>query len=88
MHTFVHLENLNYFNSELQLKNTESAIKKKLKNLVNELKGFKFVITLVLQLKNQLTKMKQSMAVFIRTQKQKKLLTNLTLIISLNQYIV
>ena len=53
MHTFVHLENLNYFNSELQLENTESAIKNKLKNLVNELKGFKFVITLVLQLKNQ-----------------------------------
>ena len=32
--------------------------------------------------------MKQSMIVFDRTQKQKKFLTNLTLIISLNQYIV
>ena len=50
MHTVINLEILNSFNPELQLKNTESAIKNKLKNLLNELKSLKFVITLVLQL--------------------------------------
>ena len=38
---------LNYFIPDLQLKDTESAIKNKLKGLLTELKGFKFVTTLV-----------------------------------------
>ena len=42
---------LNYFNPELQLRDTESAIRNKLKDLVKEFKGFKFVKTLVLELK-------------------------------------
>ena len=45
------VEILNYFNSELQLKATESAIKNKLKKLLTELTGFKFVTVLVLMLK-------------------------------------
>ena len=38
---------LNPFNPELQLKDTESAIKSKLIDLMTQLKGFKFVTTLV-----------------------------------------
>ena len=38
-------------NSELQLKDTESAIKKKLIYLLSKLRGFKFVATLVLEFK-------------------------------------
>ena len=34
---------LNSFNPELQLQNTESAIKNKLKDLLYEVRGFKFV---------------------------------------------
>ena len=39
---------LNSFNSELQLKDTESAMKSKLIELLTQLKDFKFVTTLVL----------------------------------------
>ena len=40
---------MNFFNPELQFKDTESVIKNKLKQLLAELKGFKFVTTLVLK---------------------------------------
>ena len=39
------------FTTELQLKNAEFVIKNK--KLLSELRGFKFVITLVLNLKNK-----------------------------------
>ena len=39
---------LNSFNAELQLKDTESEIKSKLIDLLAQLKGFKFVLTLAL----------------------------------------
>ena len=42
------VEILNSFNPELQLKDTESPIKNKLKKLFSELGGFKFVTALVL----------------------------------------
>ena len=42
------VEVLNSFNIELQLKDTESAIKSKLIELLTKLKGFKFVTALVL----------------------------------------
>ena len=42
---------LNFFHPELQLKDSESAIKKKLIDLLTQLKGFKFVTTLVLVFK-------------------------------------
>ena len=45
------VEILNSFIPELQLKNTESAIKNKLIDLLSELRGFKFVKTLVLVFK-------------------------------------
>ena len=45
------VEFLNSFNSKLQLKDTESAIKNKLKKLLTELRGFKFVTTCVLEFK-------------------------------------
>ena len=43
------VEILNSFNPELQLKNTESAIKGNLIELLTQLKGFKFVTILVLK---------------------------------------
>ena len=47
------VEILNSFNPELQLKDTESAIKRKLIELLTQLKGFKFVTTLILVFKNK-----------------------------------
>ena len=41
----------NSFNYELELKFTESAIKNKPKKFLTELRGFKFVATLFLELK-------------------------------------
>ena len=57
----------NSFNTELQLKDIESEIKSKLIDLLTQLKGFKFVTTLFLVFK----KIRQSMTLFIHTQKQK-----------------
>ena len=45
------VETLNYFNPELQLKDIESAIESKLIEVLTELKGFKYVIILVLEIK-------------------------------------
>ena len=45
------VETLNTFNSEVQPKDTESAIKTKLVELLAQVKGFKFVTTLVLLFK-------------------------------------
>ena len=45
------IEILNFFNPELQIKDTESAIKSKLIDFLSKLKGFKFVTTLVLVFK-------------------------------------
>ena len=44
-------EIFNSFNLELQLKDIESTIKNKLIDLLSELKGFKFMATLVLEFK-------------------------------------
>ena len=41
----------NYFNPELQLTDTESATTNKLIDLLSELRGFKFVTTLVIEFK-------------------------------------
>ena len=40
---------MNSFNTKLQIKDTESESKNKLMDLFTELKGFKFVTTLVLE---------------------------------------
>ena len=42
---------MNSFNTKQQLKDTESAIRNNLIDLLSELRGFKFVITLVLECK-------------------------------------
>lgn len=44
------VEVLNSFNSDLQLADTESTIRDKLKNQLTELTGLKFAMTLVLYL--------------------------------------
>ena len=41
---------LNAFNAELQLKNTEPAIKTKLKDSLSKLRGFKFMTTVIIEL--------------------------------------
>ena len=51
MRVLLNVEILNSFNLELQLKDTESVIKSKLIELLIQLKGFKFVTTLVLVFK-------------------------------------
>ena len=45
------VEILNSFNPEQQLKDTESAIKNNVINLLSKLRGFKFVTTFVLEFK-------------------------------------
>ena len=45
---------LNSFNTELQLKDTEPAIGNKLIDLLTELKGLKFLTTLVIQFKKKI----------------------------------
>ena len=59
---------MNSFNSELQLKDTEFAIRHE---LVNLLKGFKFMTTLDLEFKKQKKMITQNLTAFIQTQKQK-----------------
>ena len=63
------VEILNYFNCELQLKDTE--IKSKLIELLTQWKGFKFVTTLVLVFKRIGREDEKSLAIFIQAQKQK-----------------
>ena len=53
--SYYNVDILNSFNPELQLKNTESATKNKLIELLSELKGFKSVTILVLEFKKILT---------------------------------
>ena len=79
-------ETLNSLNSELQLKDTESAIKSKVIQLMTQLRGFKLMTTLVLVFKKKV-KTKPSMTILMQVQKQKKLSINVTLKICLNQSI-
>ena len=53
-----------------------------------ELRGFKFVTTLVLESKKLKMMIKQNIAPFIQTQKQKQLLMKVILIMHLNQSFV
>ena len=50
------VEIINSFNPELQIKDTESAVSNKLKDLLTELKGFKFMTALVLKLESEMKK--------------------------------
>ena len=62
------------FNLELQPKESESAIKNKLNKLLSELRGFKFVKTLVLVLKKIESKDKTEYYNFLHFYSQKQLL--------------
>ena len=63
---------LMYLNQpELHLRYTESAIKNKLKEILTELRGFKFVTTLVLVFKKTEIDDKTKYYIFFQTQKQK-----------------
>ena len=46
-----YVETLNSYNPEIQFKDTESAVRSKLKDLLTELKGFKLWSTFVLEFK-------------------------------------
>ena len=66
------VEILNFFNPELQLKDTELAIKNKLIDLLYKLRSFTFVATLVLEFKKVESDDVTKYSIFIRTQKQKQ----------------
>ena len=53
-----------------------------------ELRVFKFATTLILVFKKIKVMMKQSIVPFVRTQKQKKLLIKVILLMYLNQFIL
>ena len=65
------VEILNLFNPKLQLKDTESAIKGPLTELLAQLNGFKFVTILVLVFKKTENEGKTKYDNFIQAQKQK-----------------
>ena len=57
------------FNRELQFKKTESALKNKLKNLFNKLKGFEFVMALVSKFKKTINEDETKYSVFYSNSK-------------------
>ena len=76
---------LNCFNLELRLKNTEFAIRNKLKDLLTKLRGFKFVTTLIIDFR----KIESDDATKYTTKaKQKQLLIKIILMMHLNQFIL
>ena len=86
-HTY-NVEILIYFNPELEVKNTKSAISNKLKDLKTELKEFKFATTLVLEFKNIESDDKTKYNISYSTSKQTQLLKKVILIVYLKQFIV
>ena len=66
-------------NSELQLKNTEFAIRPKLIDLLTKLKGFKIVRTLIIELK-KITVMQQNNSITQYSNSKDYLTTNKTTI--------
>ena len=83
------VEILRSFNPELQLKDTEHVIKNKLKQLLPELRKFKFVVTLVLFKKIEIyDETKYDTFDSHSKAKQKQLLMKVTLMMYLNQSIV
>ena len=68
------MEVLNSSDPELQVKNAEPETKNKSKKLLNELRGF----GLKIKKKTKKTKLKQNIAPFIQTQKQKQVFTTQT----------
>ena len=70
------VETLNAFNSEVQPKDTESAIKTKLVELLAQVKGFKFVTTLVLLFKPIESKGKKKYGNFYSSSKAESIRIN------------
>ena len=68
MQVLIMLKFLDSFNPKLQLKDTESSIKNKLTDLLAELRGLKFVATLVLEFKKIQSNDKHYIVPFIGTQ--------------------
>ena len=60
---------MSFFNAEQQIKGNESAIKKKVIDLLPQLKGFEFVTTLVLEFKKTQSDVKHYIAPLSLTQK-------------------
>ena len=58
---------MNSFNSEPQLNDVKFAIKNQLVDLLTELRGFKFVTTLVIKFKKTKSDERKNMTLFIRT---------------------
>ena len=79
------VEIMNSFNPKLQLKDTESAIKSKLAELLSELRSFRFVATLVLLFKKKERKDKTTYDNFYS---HSKLSMKVTLRMCLNQAIL
>ena len=75
---------MNSFNSELQLKDTEFAIRHE---LVNLLKGFKFMTTLVLEFKKTIKDDKKKFNSFYSNSKAEINIDEVILIMYLNQSI-
>ena len=80
------VEILNFFNPKLQRKESKSTIKNKLIDLLSGLGGFKFVTILALN-DNKMT-IKQYIAPFTRTQKQKQIIIKVALMMCLNKSIL
>ena len=80
---------MNSFNHKLQLEDTESTIRNKLKDLLSELKGLKFVTTLALEFKKiESDKETKYSTFFIYSQRLKQLLMAVILTMYLNQSIL
>ena len=79
---------MNSFSCELPLKNTESAIKNKLKDLFSELGELKFETKLVLEFKKIEGDDATRFNTFYSISKQKQLLMKVILMMYLNQSIV
>ena len=78
MQVLIIVEVLNFFDPELQLKDTESATKNKLKDLLSELKDLNFVTALLFTVKKNTKEYKicramtkPYLAPFTQTKKQK-----------------
>ena len=77
---------MNYFNPKIQLKNTEPTITIKQKDLVSELRGFKFMTILVIELKKKVESddARKYSIHLVSTRKQKQLLIRVILMMYLN----
>ena len=82
------VEILNFLNLEPQFRDSEFANRNKLICLFSECQGFKFVTTLVLELKKIESDDKTKYDIFYSNSKQKQLLMKVTFVTYLNQSIL